>query len=194
MQAAEETQQAYVLSACAVRITQSMGLYQKLPASIMNPNQIETRKNVFWICYIIDKGMSLRHRRPSIFHDEDIGVELPDKELEIRNNPSNRLGPYTFYYMPTLALLESRVYSALYSVRSRTQSKLRRLQTVGDLDHELQTWLETVPVAIRPGQEILCHERDVSVVILLHFKYYNCVMTIYRESAYHGSWTKEGAA
>ena len=96
--------------------------------------------------------------------------------------------------MPTLALLESRVYSALYSVRSRTQSKLRRLQTVGDLDHELQTWLETVPVAIRPGQEILCHERDVSVVILLHFKYYNCVMTIYRESAYHGSWTKEGAA
>ena len=113
--------------------------------------------------------MSLRHGRPSIFHDEDIGVELPNKESEIRNNPSNRLGPYTFYYMSTLALLESRVYSALYSVRSRTQSKLRRLQTVGDLDHELQTWLETVPVAIRPGQEILCHERDVSVVILPHF-------------------------
>ena len=38
MQAAEETQLAYLLSSCAVRIAQSMGLHQKLPASIMNPN------------------------------------------------------------------------------------------------------------------------------------------------------------
>ncbi|KAH8594241.1 fungal-specific transcription factor domain-containing protein [Bisporella sp. PMI_857] len=193
MQAAEESQAAYFLSASAARIAQSMGLHQKLPASTTKPKQIETRNNVFWICYIIDKGMSLRHGRPSIIHDEDIGVELPDKGSEIFN-PSQRLGFYAFYYMSTLALLESRVYSQLYSVRSRTQSKLQRLKTVGNLDHELQTWLETVPVEIRPGQEILCDERDVNVVILVCFAFYNCLIAIHRESAYHGSWTKEGEA
>jgi hypothetical protein len=195
MQAVEEPQPAYVLSASAARMAQSIGLHQRVSASRMNPSETETRRNVFWICYIIDKGIGLRHGRPSIFHDDDIGIELPEKKTKTLCNPSNLFGLSTFYYMSTLALLESCIYNQLYSVRSRTQSELQRLRTVGNLDIELSEWLETVPVEIRPGQPIICEKKDIGVVIIMHFAYYNSLTAIHRESVHYGSWTtKEGPA
>jgi hypothetical protein len=124
-----------------------------------------------------------------VFSDDDIGVELPEKNPDANQDlggPDSVL--HSFRSVATLALLESRVYSKLYSARSHTKSELERLKWVGALDKELQQWKDELPISIRPEHPIKCHTKHLMHVIMIHFAYYNCLVAIHRGSVHHGSW------
>ena len=58
------------------------------------------------------------------------------------------------------------------------------------LDHELETWKDSVPIEYRPEHEITSqHTPLVLHIVCLHFAYYNCLTTIHRMSVHHGYWT-----
>ncbi|KAI9742588.1 MAG: hypothetical protein M1818_003729 [Claussenomyces sp. TS43310] len=183
----------FALVAIAGRLAHAIGLHRNLDEFGLSKEQAIERQNVFWILYIVDKGITIQSGRPSVIHDQDVGVALPKEGTCIARFPSGRRKFDTFINGAKLAIIESRVYDELYSIKSRTRSVLQRLTSVATLDAELQKWRESIPIEIRPEHEIFCDEQQLMPVMVLHYSYYNCLTAIHRVSIYHGLWTSEPA-
>jgi hypothetical protein len=142
--------------------------------------------------------MCIRTGRPSAINDEDSGVELPPEDLDVEGEvgihvpsiPGQKF--YPFRTMCAIALIESKVYSELYSAKSRPRTADETLRCIGRLDRELQEWKDTIPLEIRPEHKIQCEREYRFAIVMLHFVYYNCVTAIHRVSVHHGSWTIDG--
>jgi hypothetical protein len=65
------------------------------------------------------------------------------------------------------------------------------LNTIGDLDQELEEWKDSIPLEFRPEHEIkmLTQSPLMLHIVVMHFAYYNCLTTIHRMSVHHGYWT-----
>lgn len=194
MQGTPNPQPSSLLIATAIRLSHSIGLHKRGTGFNLNPIEIEQRKRVFWIAYMLDKDLCLRSGRPFAQDDDDMNVELPDADPEdnIGNIPlADGKGKMNlFRVMCELAIIESRVYKKLYSTRATKQSDGELLQTIGDLDQELEDWKDRIPIDFRPENEIKAsHTPLILHVVMLHFTYYNCLTTIHRMSIHHGYWT-----
>ena len=195
MQAILNPETSFVLIAVAARIGHGMGLHRWLEGFGISLAELEQRRRVFWIIYILEKSTCIRTGRPSAISEEDIGVGLPPEDLHVEGDvgihvpslPGQKF--YPFRNMCAIALIESRVYTELYSAKSRTRTAEQKLQWVGRLDRELQEWKDTIPLEIRPEHKIQCEREQRFAIIMLHFVYYNCVTAIHRVSVHHGSWT-----
>ncbi|KAK3065863.1 hypothetical protein LTS18_002300, partial [Coniosporium uncinatum] len=123
-----------------------------------------------------------------------MNVELPSEDPpdNIGNIPlANGKGKVNlFRLMCTFAVIESKVYKQLYSVKASKQSDGELLNTIGELDRELEEWKDGIPIDFRPEHEIKAsHTPLILHVVVLHFAYYNCLTTIHRMSVHHGYWT-----
>lgn len=139
-------------------------------------------------------SICLRSGRPPAQDDDDMNVELPTE------NPNDNIGNIPladgkgntnlFRLMCTFAIIESKVYRQLYSSKASKQSDGTLLNTIGELDKELEDWKEGIPLDFRPEHEIKAsHTPLVLHIVVLHFAYYNCLTTIHRMSVHHGYWT-----
>ena len=187
-------QPSYFLVAAATRLANSIGLHKRGSSFNLNAVDIEQRKRVFWIAYLIDKDICLRSGRPPAQDDDDMNVDLPteDPADNIGNIPlaDGKGKANLFRCMVEFAIIESKVYKQLYSTKASKQSDGALLNTIGELDRELEEWKDRIPLDIRPEHEIKAsHTPLVLHVVVLHFAYYNCLTTIHRMSVHHGYWT-----
>ncbi|KAL9603261.1 MAG: hypothetical protein Q9219_001282 [cf. Caloplaca sp. 3 TL-2023] len=187
-------QPSFFLVAAAIRLAHSIGLHKRGSGFNLNPVEIEQRKRVFWIAYLLDKDICLRSGRPPAQDDDDMNVDLPSEDPvdNIGNIPLvNQKGKINlFRLMCTFAVIESKVYKQLYSTKASKQSDGALLNTIGELDKELEEWKDSMPIDIRPEHEIkAAHPPLVLHIVVLHFAYYNCLTTIHRMSVHHGYWT-----
>ena len=180
LQTTSSPHSAYILTSTAVRLSHSLGLDQPCDDFRISPAELEQRLNVFWIVYMMDKGICLRYGRPSTINDEDIAVDLPRWESDIDRCRSGRGKFYAFPSLARLDLLESKVHSELYSARSRSKSDEEKLTCIGKLNAELQDWKAALPIEVRPDHNIQCHDSSFLSVVLMHFSYYNCLSAIHR--------------
>ena len=187
-------QPSFFLISAAIRLSHSIGLHKKGSSFNLNPIEAEQRKRVFWIAYLLDKDTCLRSGRPPAQDDEDMNVELPSE------NPPDNVGNIPladgqsvinlFRLMCEFAIISSKVYRKLYSVEASKQTDGELLNTIGDLDKELEEWKDKIPLDFRPEHEIKAsHTPLVIHIVVLHFSYYNCLATIHRMSVHHGYWT-----
>jgi hypothetical protein len=187
-------QPSFFLVAAAIRLAHSIGLHKKFSAYGLNPSEVEQRKRVFWIAYMLDKDICLRSGRPPIQDDDDMNIDLPheDPPDNIGNIPlADGKGKVNlFRLMCTFAVIASKVYKNLYSVKASKQTDGELLNTIGELDRELEEWKDNIPIDFRPEHEIKAsHTPLILHVVVLHFAYYNCLTTIHRMSVHHGFWT-----
>lgn len=138
--------------------------------------------------------MALRSGRPPTQDDDDMNVELPSEDPpdNIGNVPSSLpSGKFNlFRLMAEFALIQSKVYKQLYSVKAAKQTDGELLNTIGELDSELENWKDSIPPEYRPDNEIKAqHAPLVLHVVCIHFAYYNCLTTIHRMAVHHGYWT-----
>ncbi|GAM84826.1 hypothetical protein ANO11243_028270 [Dothideomycetidae sp. 11243] len=194
MQGTPNPQPSFAYLAAAIRLSHSIGLHKRGSDFNLNAVENEQRKRVFWIAYMLDKDMCLRSGRPPCQDDDDMNVELPSEDPpdNIGNVPaSTESGKYNlFRLMAEFALIQSKVYKQLYCVKASRQTDGELLNTIGQLDHELETWKDSIPIEYRPEHEINAqHAPLVLHVVCLHFGYYNCLTTIHRMSVHHGYWT-----
>ncbi|KAF7554737.1 hypothetical protein G7046_g6738 [Stylonectria norvegica] len=194
MQGTPNPQPTFLLIAAAIRLSHSIGLHKRGTGFNLNPIEIEQRKRVFWIAYMLDKDLCLRSGRPPAQDDYDMNVELPDAEPfdNIGNIPlADGKGKMNlFRVMCEFATIESEVYKRLYSVQATKQSDGELLNTIGELDQRLEDWKDRIPIDFRPEHEIKAsHTPLILHVVMLHFTYYNCLTTIHRMSVHHGYWT-----
>lgn len=194
MQGTPNPQPAFLLIASAMRLAHSIGLHKKGTGFNLNPIEIEQRKRVFWIAYILDKDICLRSGRPPAQDDDDMNVELPDADPEdnIGNIPlADGKGKMNlFRIMCEFSVIESNVYRRLYSTKASKQSNGELLNAIGELDGELEEWKDRIPIDFRPEHEIKAsHTPLILHIVMLHLTYYNCLTTIHRMSVHHGFWT-----
>ncbi|KAK4242289.1 hypothetical protein C8A03DRAFT_40410 [Achaetomium macrosporum] len=194
MQGTPNPQPSFLLIATAIRLSHTIGLHKRGTGFNLNPIEIEQRKRVFWIAYMLDKDLCLRSGRPPAQDDDDMNVELPDADPAdgIGNIPlADGKGKMNlFRVMCELAIVESKVYKKLYSTKATKQSDGELLNTIGELDKELEDWKDRIPIDFRPEHEIKAsHTPLILHIVMLHFNYYNCLTTIHRMSIHHGYWT-----
>ncbi|RDW70180.1 hypothetical protein BP5796_08577 [Coleophoma crateriformis] len=180
-----------IIMSAAARLGHSIGLHRSLGEAEISADQVEERKSLFWTIYTIDKDISLQSGSPPIIHDQDIGVALPEENPQIVRYPSGKIRLDTFLISAKLAMIESRIYMELYSTRSRTRSAKQRMKSISTIDADLQKWKDSIPIEIRPEHEIQCDEAQLVPVMVFHFKYYNCLITMHRASMRHGPWNEE---
>lgn len=195
MQAVMNPEASHILMAAAARQAYAMGLHRWLEGFGLSQPELEQRRRVFWIMYVLEKKICLCIGRPSAINDDDIGIELPPTDAQgeggIRIPSLGNKKYHTFRTMCTLAMIESKVYSELYSAKSRARTAADTLPVVGRLDRELQEWKNSIPLEIRPEHEIQCERENRFSVIMLHYVYYNTVTAIHRVSVHHGSWIRD---
>ena len=194
MQMNPNPQASYSLIAAAGRIALRLGIHRYIDRSgIAAVSKVETdqRCNIFWIIYILDKGACLRSGCPPTIHDEDIGIRLPDPETASVTLDEGCVKFSVFRHFAELALIESKVYSELYSARSRLRSLEERHRSISRLDRELQRFKNGITENIRPGYDIDCPESHFLAILMLHFSYYDCLETVHRASVHHQSWFTE---
>lgn len=194
LQGTPNPQPSFFLIAAAVRLSHSIGLHKRGSGFNLNPSEIEQRNRVFWIAYMLDRDLCLRSGRPPIQDDDDMNVDLPSESPpdNIGNIPlADGKGKVNlFRLMCQFAVIASKVYKQLYSVKASKQSDGELLNTIGELDRELEDWKDTIPIDFRPEHEIKAsHTPLILHVVVLHFAYYNCLTTIHRMSVHHGYWT-----
>ena len=194
LQGTPNPQPSFFLVAAAIRSSHSIGLHKRGSGFNLNPVEIEQRKRVFWIGYMLDKDLVLRSGRPPVQDDDDMNVELPsaDPDDNIGNIPlADGKGKVNlFRLMCEFSTIESKVYKQLYSTKASKQSDGELLNTIGELDSQLEEWKDSIPVDFRPEHEIKAsHTPLILHVVFLHFAYYNCLTTIHRMSVHHGYWT-----
>lgn len=194
MQGTPNPQPSFLLVAAAIRLSHSIGLHKKGTGFNLNPIEIEQRKRVFWLAYMLDKDLCLRAGRPPAQDDDDMNVELPDADPEdnIGNIPlADGKGKMNlFRTMCEFSVIESKVYNRLYSTKATKQSDGELLNAIGELDQELEEWKDNIPIDFRPEHEIKANHTPLILhVVMLHFAYYNCLTTIHRMSVHHGFWT-----
>ncbi|KAB8232919.1 hypothetical protein ETB97_005609 [Aspergillus alliaceus] len=194
LQGTPNPQPSFFLVAAAIRLSHSIGLHKRGSGFGLNPVEVEQRKRVFWIAYLLDKDICLRSGRPPVQDDDDMNVELPSEDPpdNIGNVPlSDGKGKFNlFRSLCRFATIESRVYKRLYSAKASKQSDGELLNTIGELDKELEEWKDSIPIDFRPEHEIKAsHTPLILHVVVLHFAYYNCLTTIHRMSVHHGYWT-----
>ena len=191
MQSTLDPHETYTMTAAATRMAQRLGLHASIEHFSLTREELEQRRNVFWIAFMLGKGVCIRSGCPPTLHDEDIGSRLPDpKAYQLKYGEGSQ--PFSlFRSRAELALIEGKVYSELYSARSRLQCENDRLHSVGALDAELEQWKNKIPVAIRPGHDIQCDQNVFMAFLMLHFAYYDCSETVHRASPHHQSWFNE---
>jgi hypothetical protein len=197
LQGTPNPQPSFFLVAAAIRLAHSIGLHKSGSGFNLNEVENEQRKRVFWIAYLLDKDICLRSGRPPAQDDDDMNVELPSEDppdnvgnIPLAKEVNGKKTLNLFRLMCTFAQIQSRVYKQLYSVKASRQSDGELLNTIGDLDAQLEEWKDSIPIDFRPEHEInAAHTPLILHVVVLHFAYYNCLTTIHRMSVHHGYWT-----
>lgn len=145
-------------------------------------------RNLFWLCYILDKEVSIRTIRPPIIKDEDCDLDPPanyvhrlSENLLSFDNPIRYPG-LLFPSDIRLARIKSKIYQLLYSREALELPDAEKLRHISILDEELNVWKSTCLAAaseISPTADP--GHIAVSIRIMLpRLEYYNCLARIHQ--------------
>jgi hypothetical protein len=115
-------------------------------------------RNLFWICYTLDKEFSLRTGNPSTICDTNCDLTITPnymQQLYIDLAPclsNDECYPCVIFPSDArLSCVKSSIYQLLYSASSVYKSDIQLLVDVRKLDEDLEAWRQAVPVKYRPG-------------------------------------------
>ena len=178
----ENVQPSYILISAAGRLAQSMGLHQRQGQNLVPPLQAERQQHIFWVIYILEKGLSFRSGRPSMLNDDDIAICFPHTQIKGVESAPKSAEQITFRSLAQLAFFESRIYQNIYSDKARLLPEPQRQSRINSLDNELRKWKQLLPAAVRPGQTIPApshHAMNAMRIYILHLAYYHCLVILH---------------
>ncbi|TVY12969.1 putative transcriptional regulatory protein [Lachnellula arida] len=177
-------QPAYTLTCAVGNLANTLGLHRRLDGVGLAVEDVEQRRNVFWVFYLMEKAISHNLGRPSAITDDDIAIDLPPKKPGLIQSPSGAKVHDIFQDQITLAIIKSRIYTELYSASSQTKSEADRRKVLAKLDKHLQRWRDAMPIDIRPEHSIRCSDEQYVPVVMMHFIYLDAVMLLHRLSGH----------
>ncbi|RDW68963.1 fungal specific transcription factor domain-containing protein [Aspergillus mulundensis] len=156
-------------------------------------------RNLFWICYVVDKEVSLRTGQSHCLKDEDCNLQLPADYIP-------DLVPRMTYSLPwsdadaplfpievQLCLIKSRIFSALYSYQGLQRSDAEIIRLIRELDDDLERWRLSMPPELRPtltyGKDANKHPSAMTMyLVIMHLNYYFCINIVHLAGSRCESW------
>ena len=176
---------ASVLTASGLRLAQSMNLHREPSLSSssgsLTPSEMEQRRRVFWMAYILDKDISLRMGKPFTQDDEDMDVNLPSNvACDLDYAPQSL---EMFNHRISLAVVQGQVYKKLYSVQAQRQLDSQKIMFAQELDSLLAYWasavgIESIDAELEASQGQLPNELMHKAILKL--TYVHCLTLVHR--------------
>ncbi|KAJ5223886.1 transcriptional regulator family: Fungal Specific TF [Penicillium chermesinum] len=152
-------------------------------------------RNLFWVCYTMDKDIALRTGQPPTIADENCDLTLPAGYLEAAyDTPEDERISFSQPVFPfdlRLSIIKSRTHSALYSISALQKSDADLLKSIRELDDELEAWRLSVPSPYRPTMSFTPEAVDPNVSmhsVMLRLNYYLCMSLIHSASSRCKAW------
>ncbi|KAK3395139.1 fungal-specific transcription factor domain-containing protein [Podospora didyma] len=196
MRSSKDPRPAVVLVGAALRLAHRLRFQSRYELETRyTPDEGLHRCRLFWITYMLDKEISLKHQTPSVQLDTDIDLDLPSP------NPSDGAGDvYTadgrvrFNYLRArvqLAYIQGKVYDLLYSTRSQKVPPQERRARVVRLATQLEKWRRTLP----PEMQLGSVERELDRWPLAHmsnllWSYQACLIMTHGVWSHNAHWLK----
>lgn len=152
-------------------------------------------RNLFWICYTLDKEFSLRTGNPSTMCDTNCDLSItPDYMQRLYIDLASCLSEdecYPCVIFPSdasLSRVKSSLYELLYSASSIYKSDTQLLVDVRKLDELLEAWRQAMPLKYRPAHSAQdlengkSSETDVRV-LLIRLEYECCLALIHKATS-----------
>ncbi|KAG0160763.1 hypothetical protein PDIDSM_8293 [Penicillium digitatum] len=152
-------------------------------------------RNLFWICYTLDKDLALRTGQPPTITDENCELTLPpgylDRAfLDVENEEAPWYGP-VFPFDLRLSLIKARAHRELYSVSCLQKSDAELLKSIRELDDSLEEWRLSVPPRWRPTMSFSSETSDPHMgmhSVMLRLNYHLCMTIIHQASGRCKAW------
>ncbi|KAF9976026.1 hypothetical protein BGZ73_009237 [Actinomortierella ambigua] len=177
----------------SVRMAQLLDLHKSCKHMGLPDDERETRRCIWWCCYMNDRLLALATRKPAIIHDGDCNIDFPFQE-HLYDGPgsnSNSMVSLSHYYSPPqlflqlihLSKLVGRVlkhFTRVANNRYRTQEEHEVALT--SLDESLFTWLAGLPEHLQytPAPDALSTKTLPSpYVSSLHMYFYSIVHSLH---------------
>ncbi|KAJ6096566.1 hypothetical protein N7486_007312 [Penicillium sp. IBT 16267x] len=153
-----DAEASYMAIGAAGRLALGLGLHRTLVDSHLTLGEVEERRNVFWVLYVLDRGVSLRLGRPPTICDEDIEVSEPT--LGPISQPSQIKDGFAQFVK--LNRIKSEIYSKLYSVRSMIgECQAERLASLQSLEEKLIIWQKSLPTDMQSLPQVVHYPNAV---------------------------------
>lgn len=178
----------YAYIGIALRAALREGLHRKLNYQF-NPIELEIRKRLFWTIYKMDIYVNTMLGLPRTItredFDQDMPVELDDEnitmeglkfECQFRVSSSQIANCHT-----RLSEILKNVVTKLYPVRPKDKKGLGSVLTLSyvlELEGQLQEWLDSLPIELKPGMEP--NPEYLRANRVLHLSYLHVRIVMYR--------------
>ncbi|KAI0699412.1 fungal-specific transcription factor domain-containing protein [Cytidiella melzeri] len=183
--------QAWIMVGQAVRISQDIGLHRSPRRLLIPPIEKETRRKVWWGCYILDRMLALTLGRPLGIDDRDCDVELPvdvdDDYLSdyFAGATMSQKAPFLMRgFLELIALygIAGKVLRQVYSLDKckeylEPEKRAELNRSVETLDKALAQWCDDLPPVLKTSP---AHEKHVSMAAVLCTHYYSILLTLHR--------------
>ncbi|KAL4924925.1 fungal specific transcription factor domain-containing protein [Aspergillus undulatus] len=175
------------LTTVAIRMSHQIGLGRREEGVALSTEDMQHRRNIFWIAYCLDREIPLRFGKPPAQNDDDMTIDLPSE------SPINSIPVLPSLYRHDnfdvfrahcqLATIKGQLYKNLYSAAAKDRPLSEVMDTVKTLDGMLQSWKEDLPSEYQPQSEPLpsFSPPSISMMLLyLHCSYFNCIIAMHR--------------
>ncbi|KIW18537.1 hypothetical protein PV08_02825 [Exophiala spinifera] len=186
--ALKDSRPAVVLIGMAVRLAHRLRLHIREGQDSLSVDEMLQRSRVFWITYIFDKDICLRHHTPSVQADGAIDVDLPSEhppdDVGIVHTTDGRTSVNFFRLRVRLAYIQGRVYDLLFATQATKITPQERRARIAFLHNQLEQWRRTVPPELQ-ANVVVNHVNRAALLWLcmMHFSYLGCLVMI------HGIWS-----
>lgn len=106
-------------------------------------------KGLFWLCYVLDKDISLRSGRVPLLTEDYCDLTLPGSSGTMSSSAAEEFTRH-LPNDPRLSMIKEKACRLLYSPRAFRISDSQLLLNIRQLDYELEQWRLSIPVLMRP--------------------------------------------
>lgn len=157
-------------------------------------------RQYFWMCYSIDKDISLRSGHPPAIPDDYCNLTLPiSYSADTSGLHVNSLGRPFLPGDLRVAVIKSKALQRLYSAQALKKSDAELLRDIRELDDELEEWRLSLHPRFRPTLSSRAADCTIDPnvnmsqkmhYIITNFEYHYLMATIHQATSRCRSWDK----
>ncbi|KAI2792732.1 hypothetical protein POX_b02774 [Penicillium oxalicum] len=186
LQSSAKLSTCYSYIGIALRSALRLGLHRTVAADF-NPVERELRKRIFWVIRKMDVYVSTMLGLPLMLSDDDIDQEYP-LDVDGEFITAEGILPMPTDYTPLMAGCNAhtrlcnvvlKVVKYIYPVKNQSQSDQRYLVShskIREIERDLQTWMEELPSALRPGTDVSPQLERVRQMLRIGYAHVQMVM------------------
>ncbi|KAI1752460.1 hypothetical protein F4782DRAFT_500213 [Xylaria castorea] len=156
----DQTQSAAPLHAIACRMVCALGGHTYEPTRHIGPESTWAERQgyhlriLFWLCYILDKDISLRSGQPPLLTEEYCDLTIPGSCTSYSETIT--INRYYFHMRgnPGLCSLKETIYRLLFSPQAFKLSDGELVLRIRRLDDDLESWRLSILPELRPKLSI----------------------------------------